>query len=163
MASSWVVSSAGTALVHATVDPNTVDAAAAVGVDVRAHVPRHLDRDILRHEGADLVLTMTRAHLRAVVALDTSWWSRTFTLKELARRAREVPPAAADETVDAWLARVSLDRRASALMKPDPIDDVDDPYGLPRRAQDEMVRELKELIDTLVGLGPWRHRFQDRR
>jgi protein-tyrosine phosphatase len=153
----WTVSSAGTALVRAVPDANTVAAAAAVGLDLQAHVPRHLDREILHRDGADLVLTMTRAHLREVVGIDTAWWPRTFTLKELARRAAQVAPAATEETIDAWLARVSAGRRAAALMKPDPQDDIDDPYGLPRRDHDEMVRDMMELIGTLAGRGPWRH------
>jgi protein-tyrosine phosphatase len=151
----WIVASAGTAPVRADVDPNTIAAAAAIGLDVRHHIARHLDREILHRDGADLVLTMTRAHLREVVGIDMSWWPRTFTLKELVRRATMTPPATPDEMLDSWLARVSAGRRASALLRPDPSDDIADPYGLPRRAHDEMVRELTELVAAFTLRVPW--------
>ena len=54
-----------------------------------------LTKEILATDGADLVLTMTREHLRHVVAMDPSAWPRTFTLKEFVRRAQSVAPATA--------------------------------------------------------------------
>jgi protein-tyrosine phosphatase len=149
------VRSAGTASIRVPLDPNTVAAAADAGLDVGEHVPRHIDRDLLQHDGADLVLTMTRSHLREVVAIDATWWSRAFTLKEIVRRASEVAPGAPDEPLGAWLDRLSVGRRAGAMLKPDRVDDVDDPYGLPRRAHVAMVQELTGLVDALVRLGPW--------
>jgi protein-tyrosine phosphatase len=152
----WSVRSAGTASFRAALDPNTVAAAADAGLDLATHVPRHLGRDVLQHDGADLVLTMTRAHLREVVAIDASWWPRAFTLKELVRRASAAPPGPAGEPLADWLGRLAVGRRAAAMLRPDPADDVDDPYGMPRRAHVEMVRQLRDLIDVLVRLGPWR-------
>ncbi len=93
----WTVTSAGTRRVDARTDINTVRAAASVGIDLNGHLPRVLDREILTTDGADLVLVMTREHVRDVVVLDRDAWSRTFTLKELVRRAQGVePPSAAD-------------------------------------------------------------------
>jgi protein-tyrosine phosphatase len=151
----WSVSSAGTSPVRVPLHPNTVAAAADARLTIGKHVPRLLDRSILRRDGADLVLTMTRAHLREVVAIDVSWWPRAFTLKELVRRASQASPAASEEPLDAWLRRLAVGRRAAAMIKPDPDDDVADPYGLPRRAHAVMVDELSGLVDTLVRLGPW--------
>ena len=68
-----------------------------------------------------------------------------------------MPPAESGEPLATWLQRVAVDRLAGALMKPDPADDVADPYGLPRRAHDRMVAEVGDLVDTIVRLGPWRH------
>ena len=107
------------------------------------------------------MLTMTRAHLRDVVALDPAWWPRTFTMKELVRRASEAAPATADEGLTSWLTRVATGRRAADLIKPDAGDDVADPYGASRSAHDAMVHELGTLVDTLVRLGPWRRRCAD--
>ncbi len=136
-------------------DPNTIRAASAAGLSLKLHASRQLGREILERDGADLVLTMTRAQLRDVIAFDPAWWSRTFTLKEIVRRASAVPPASPGEEVDAWLRRVAAGRRAAAMMKPDPTDDIDDPYGGPRPAHDAMVRELSELVGALLRLGPW--------
>jgi protein-tyrosine phosphatase len=152
----WSVRSAGTAPIRVPLDSNTLAAAAAVGLHLGEHVPRHLERDVLRRDGVDLVLTMSRAQLREVTAIDASWWPRAFTLKEIVRRASAVAPAAPDEPLATWLGRVAVGRRAAAMLKPDPADDVSDPYGLPRRAHVEMVEELSGLVDKLVRLGPWR-------
>ena len=127
----WAVRSAGTSNVRATADPNTAKAAAAVGIDVSAHTARHLDAAILREDGADLTLVMTRAHLRNVIGIDVGWWPRTFTLKELARRAGQHSPAAPGESFGSWLGRIAAGRRAGGMITPDPVDDLTDPYGLP--------------------------------
>jgi protein-tyrosine phosphatase len=151
----WAVRSAGTSSIRVPLDANTVAAAAEAGLTVGDHVPRPVDRSIVARDGADLVLTMSRAHLREVVALDPASWPRSFTLKELVRRASEVAPAAAGEPLGAWLGRLAVGRRAAAMIKPDPDDDVEDPYGLPHRAHRAMVEELSGLVDVLVRRGPW--------
>ncbi|MEJ7719990.1 MAG: hypothetical protein WKF58_05875 [Ilumatobacteraceae bacterium] len=127
----WVVSSAGTAEIEPSVDRFTVAAAARAGVDVSGHRRRTLTGDLLGTDGADLILTMTRAHLRHVAVLDPSAWTRTFTLLELARRASASAPASDDEPFAAWLGRMGAHRRASEMMRPDLPDDVADPYGGP--------------------------------
>ena len=71
------------------------------------------------------------------------------------RRASVASPAAPGEPLDAWLGRLAVGRRAADMIKPDPDDDVEDPYGLPRRAHRAMVEELSGLVDALVRLGPW--------
>ena len=72
----------------AAMDPNTRRAAVPSSASISEdHVARTLDASILAVEGHDLVLTMTREHLREVVALDPGAWPRTFTLKEIVRRA----------------------------------------------------------------------------
>ena len=65
-----------------------------------------------RPDGADLVLVMTREHVRDVVVLDRDAWSRTFTLKELVRRAQGVEPPSAADGVAGWLRRLGEGRRA---------------------------------------------------
>ncbi len=152
----WVVRSAGTSTIRAAFDQRTHIAAAALGVDLSDHVPRHLDRQVLDDDGADLVVTMTREHLRTVVAIDQGAWGRTFTLKEFVRRALEVAPATAAEDLGDWLSRVAQGRRAADMLRPDPLDDLADPYGGPQREHDAMVAEIDGLIDRLVGIGPWR-------
>jgi protein-tyrosine phosphatase len=154
----WVVRSAGASDVRAPMDHNTIAAAEAVGLDLREHAARWLTREILATDGADLVLTMTREHLRHVVALDPSVWPRTFTLKELARRARTVePPSAGSGGFTAWRDRVAAGRRAADLMTPDPADDVADPYGAPRREHERMLAVLSDVVgwaDLLVRPDP---------
>jgi protein-tyrosine phosphatase len=147
----WIVRSAGTADLRAPMDRNTIAAAAAIGLDLGDHRARHLTKEILATDGADLVLTMTREHLRHVVGMDPSAWPRTFTLKEFARRADAIRPAAVESGgVAEWLERVRADRRAADLMRPDPSDDIADPYGAPRREHDLMLTGVRGPVVVLA-------------
>ena len=104
-----VVRSAGTHGGRLTVHRDTLRAAATLGIDLSDHVPRTVERPLLNDDGADLIVAMTREHLRDVVALDPTVWGRTFTLKELVRRAGDVPPATLD--LPTWRAAVGAGRR----------------------------------------------------
>lgn len=152
----WAVRSAGCAPTGAAMDRHTIAAADAFSIDLAGHTARTLDVETLATDGADLVLTMTRQHLRAVVGVDPKTWRRTFTLKELVRRAAAGSPATEVEGFEGWLRRMAAGRRAAELMMPDPDDDVADPYGRPRRQHDTMVSEVSALVDRLVRVGPWR-------
>jgi len=152
---SWRVVSAGTAEVRAEVDKATRAAAVEVGLDVDDHIRRRVDRQLLQTEPPDLVLTMTRQHLRTVVGLDPTFWPRTFTVKELARRARELS-ARHPPSVQVWLADVHRGRRSSDLIRPDENDDVADPYGGTRDDYRRMIDEVVRAVDELVAFGPWR-------
>ena len=151
----WVVRSAGTVRTGAAMDPNTLLVARAVGLDLSAHASRALDSEILSTDGADHVLTMTREHLRVVVGIDPAVWPRAFTLKEIVRRASTIPRARPDEGLSGWLCRVAEGRLAAEMMRPDPMDDIDDPYGAPRREHERMLTEVDALVEQLVLLGPW--------
>lgn len=151
----WTVTSAGTGQYSASLDPSTVAAAAGAGIDISGHRSRVLDRDILAADGADLVLTMTRGHLPAVVTLDPGAWTRTFTLKELARRANTEIPPNPEEGFSGWLARMAAGRQAREMMRADPLDDVADPYGMPKRHHLDMVAEVSHEVDRLIKAGPW--------
>lgn len=151
----WAITSAGTGRYAAPLDPNTIRAASDVGIEVSEHRPRVLDRNILAEEGADLVLTMTRAHLPDVVGLDPAAWPRTFTLKELARRANSLEPPRTGEGFSGWLARMAEGRRARDMLHGDPLDDVADPYGLPKRHHVEMIAEVAHQVELLMQCGPW--------
>jgi protein-tyrosine phosphatase len=151
----WVATSAGTGQYTAPLDRNTIAAAADIGIDVSTHRPRALDRQMLGADGAELVLTMARAHLPAVTGLDPSAWPRTFTLKELARRAVASDPPERDEGFIGWRTRMADGRSAAAMLSPDPADDVADPYGLPLPEHVAMIAEVAAAIDQLIRWGPW--------
>jgi protein-tyrosine phosphatase len=98
---------------------------------------------------ADLVLTMERHHLREVVVLDPSAFSRSFTLKELVRRAAVVD-SSPDEPPATRLARLHLGRRPVDLLGSSRDDDVEDPTGSRFADHETMAREVSELIDRTV-------------
>lgn len=152
----WAVTSAGTAAGHAVeVDRSTRRAASRLGVHLAEHRSRQLDRDILNRDGADLVIAVAREHLRAVVAVDSAAWSRTFTLKELVRRARAAGRVTSAGSFIEWRGMMTAGRRAAELLAPDAADDVEDPYGRGRGASTAMLAEVDGLVRELAVWGPW--------
>jgi hypothetical protein len=95
---------------------------------------------------------MARLHGREAVMLNRYVFGRTYTLKELVRRAEEQGARESDETFDAWLARVGTDRTSSDQLGESDDDDIEDPVGGPARVFRRTADELDALIDRLVGL-----------
>lgn len=139
-----VVRSAGTSGGRLTVAPEVVKAAAEVGIDLSSHKSRLLTEDVAR--SADLIVAMTREHLRAVVDLDPSSWPVAFTLKELSRRSNELP--ADSLTVSEWIESLGAGRRAMDLLGESVEDDLADPYGGPYEGYRTMVAEVQRLSTT---------------
>ena len=84
--------------------------------------PRHLGApkppgDGGRSRRADLVLGMSRAHVRHAVVIAPEIWPRAFTLKELLRRGMETGPRRPGEPVADWLARVHEGRERVGLAR----------------------------------------------
>lgn len=131
--------------------PATADAQRTVdGLD--DHVSRQLSPAMV--EDASLVIGMERRHVREVVVSSPDVFGRTFTLRELVRRASAVGARGVDEgeTVDQWLARVGAGRRAGDLVGDDPADDIADPIGQPLARYRATAAELADLLDRLVAL-----------
>ena len=147
-----VVTSAGThagsVLVDSVlVDPDAVKVMEERGLDITAHTPCLLGRATVAEDGADLVVAMTRAHLRAVAVMGAGVFHRSFTAKELARRTQRVMfEWGFDEpTFGAWRDAVGDGRLARDLMGDDPSDDLADPYG-------ESLAEHRRTADELDAL-----------
>jgi protein-tyrosine phosphatase len=135
-------------------NPATADAVRAMeerGIDISAHRSRQLDLALV--EQADLVVAMTREHVREVAVLDPRLLDKTFTLKELVVLATQAGPRLPGEAVDAWLGRVAKARRRDALLGVghDPEYDVEDPIGTTleryRGTADDLDVLLRELVD----------------
>lgn len=142
------VTSAGTQRHELPVDPGAVTVMAEQGLDISVHQPRQLDRAVLEADGADLVITMTRDHLRVVATSAPGVLRRSFTAKELGRRL------AAVESID--LSRLNEGRSSRDLMGTDPDDDVADPYGqslqLHRECAAEIDHVMRIVAHCLIGL-----------
>lgn len=91
----------------------------------------------------------------SVVSLERDAWMRTFTLKELARRAKQLDPPDPAEGFAGWIKRMAAGRKAAGLLRPDPADDIADPYGLAPVYHARMVDELRDVIHQLIRWGPW--------
>ena len=123
------VSSAGFVTEDRAAEPHAVRVMADRGLDLAGHRSRLATLQILAP--ADLVIGMTREHVRQAYSLDGDALPRTFTLKEIVRRGSAVGPITGG--LDAWLADVNDGREASELLGRHEIDDVADPVGRSRR------------------------------
>jgi len=129
----------------------SVDAAAALGIDIASHRGRFLRRDDV--EEASLVLAMAREHREGVVALVPDAAERTFTLKELVRLLEALPPAVADGDPAARLgSRVAQasELRRSAFAGNRYDEDVADPLGMPTVVYEAVAGELAEWVGRLA-------------
>jgi protein-tyrosine phosphatase len=131
-ASALPVASAGTqaAIGYRIPDP-LMSRLASVGADTSPFAPRQVTAEMV--DGAELVITATRAHRAAIVELHPRAVRYTFTVRELARLAASLPPGdrAPIEPVARLRVFVTAAARArGASMPGDPTeDDVPDPYG----------------------------------
>ncbi len=153
-----VVTSAGTHAGSVRSDPEAVKAMHERGLDITAYTPRLLDRAMVIDNGADLVVAMTRGHLRAVAVMVPGVFRRSFTAKELARRTHRVMfERGLDEpTFAAWRDAVGEGRLAKDLMGDDPSDDVADPYGESLDAHRRTADELDTLMaDIARSIAAW--------
>jgi protein-tyrosine-phosphatase len=145
------VSSAGFLADDQPVAGGTLSALKKRSVSAEGLTPsRRVTPELLGH--SDLILAMARLHVREAVVLNRYVFGRTFTLKELVRRAEEQGARESDESFDAWLARVGADRTSSDHLGESDDDDVEDPVGGPARVFRRTADELDVLIDRLVGL-----------
>lgn len=103
-------------------------------------------------EQADLVIGMTREHVRHSIVMKPASWRRSFTLKELVRRGALAGARANSEVISEWLNRVGLGRERSEMIGDSPIDDVADPIGLPYAAYLATGTEIAGLIADLSNL-----------
>jgi protein-tyrosine phosphatase len=118
------------------------------GVDISDHRSRRLTREAI--VDADLVIGMARHHVREAILLDPSALSRTFTLRDLVRRASAAPPRRRDEPMATWLRRLDPARRHADLVGEAGADDIADPIGQPRDAYEACATEIEILVDALV-------------
>jgi protein-tyrosine-phosphatase len=144
------VGSAGLRLVGEPASANGVDVLAVRGLDLSGHRSRIVDRDLL--ERSDLVLAMSREHLREAVLELPDAWPRAFTLKELVRRGEMIGRRAPGESIEGWLNRAHSGRNRTDLLGSSSDDDVDDPIGLARSAYEKTADELSDLVDRLADL-----------
>jgi protein-tyrosine phosphatase len=141
------VSSAGFLAAGHPAHPDTQTVAREIGIDLSGHRSRTIDAAMLRSDGAGLVITMTRRHLREVSVMEPSVWPRAVTLRDLARR---IAAGGGD------LVSMLSSRRIRDVAADDPTDDVADPVGMPLSAHRELAAEFTSL---LTGVARWWSRY----
>ena len=144
------VHSAGTSADGRPAVREIVEVGAERGHDLQAHLSRRLSPELIR--GADLVLPLAREHLREVVVSAPEAFDRTFTPKELVRRASAAGGRRSGEPLPVFLARLHEGRTPQDLMGDDPSDDVADPIGGPRSGYERTAVELEQLALAIAAL-----------
>jgi protein-tyrosine-phosphatase len=140
-------SSAGLMYDGAPASEGAVEAMKRRGIDLSGHASRVVHPGILGE--ADLVLCMSRMHLREAIVLDRECFGRTFTVKEFVRRAEAAGPRGA-EPFAVWLARVGGGRTASDLLGDDAADEVRDPLGRSSRFYRRTADEIAKLVEQVA-------------
>ena len=120
------------------------------GLDLSAHASRVMTPDLLA--GADLVVGMERRHVREAAVLDRAVWPRSFTLRELVRRAEAAGPRPAEVDLGAWLAHLSEGRTTADHLGTSRDDEVADPIGRPLKHYRRCAEDLVDLTARLVAL-----------
>ena len=144
------VVSCGLALHGRPATDEAVESARARGADIRAHRSALIARDDVEH--ADLVIGMERQHAREAVVLDPDALAKTFTFKELVRRAELIGPRPAGEALATWLGRTGAGRRATDLLGSNPDDEVADPFRRRMAEYGACADEISALVDRLLAL-----------
>jgi protein-tyrosine phosphatase len=144
------VRSAGLLQEGAPPSPGAISALVPYGLEISGHRSHRVT--VADLTWGDLVLGMTREHVRHAVVTAPDTWPRAFTLKELVRRGEEIGPAKPGEPLADWLDRVHEGRERAALLGDSLVDDVSDPMGGPRRAYADTAALLDELTGRLAGL-----------
>ena len=120
-----------------------IDAMKGFGIDLSEHRSRRLSPYLIAE--SDLILTMTREHLREIVVEDPSALGRTFTLKEFVRRSEAAGPRSPNDDDSSYVERLAHGRRTQDLMGDSPEDDVADPMLQGDDACRDVARTLDEL------------------
>lgn len=144
------VHSAGTRATLGVAPPEVVAAADEYGVDLSDHLSRQLTDDMLA--SADVVVGMAREHVREAALTLPGAFGRTFTLRELVRRAAKVGGPGPGGSLADWVGQLSDGRTTRDLLGASRDDDVADPYGGPARGYGVAAAEIDELVVTLAGL-----------
>lgn len=131
--------------------PATADSIAVMadrGVDLGQHVSCQLTHDIVG--SANLLIGMAREHVREACVSYGALLQRSFTLKELVRRAEHSGLRQEDESLYTWLARIGYGRRPADLVGEAEFDDIADPIGKSRVHFETTADELNDLLGRFV-------------
>jgi protein-tyrosine-phosphatase len=118
-----------------------IRAAGELGVDIGAHVARHLDDPIL--DEPDLIVCMTAEQRDAIARSRPDVAGRTFTLSELVLLLEASP---ATGPIDTRVAAAAAARNGSTSRP----GDIHDPLGEPLDGYRRVAAELHELSDRLA-------------
>ena len=125
-----------------------VHALEAVGLDVRTHHSRRIDRDLVA--AADLILTAECSHVVRIAEDDSAVFAITYTLPEFVQRAEAVGARGATPTTE-WLAAIA-DGRTQASFLQHGAAEITDPTGASARIHAAVLADIAALAARLAEL-----------
>jgi protein-tyrosine-phosphatase len=121
---------------------------AELGLDLRAH-RSSLVKDVIG-TNPDLIVCMTRQHLRSTVELEPSLLARTFTLAELADLCQRHGARDKDQPLAVYLDQLRGSRKIAELARSRGPGDIPDPIGKPLPEYRRCVSQLQKLTQSIV-------------
>jgi protein-tyrosine phosphatase len=128
--------------------PEVVETMRGFGIELSEHRSRPLTPQLA--QGAQLVIGMTREHVREAVMTDPRLLDSAFTIKELARRVSAQGFRPIDTDLMQWITALVADRDVEELLGASPLDDVADPIGGPLAGYQDTAAELSALVQHIV-------------
>lgn len=117
------------------------------GIDLTAHRSTRITaRDV---HNADVILGMTREHVREIVDIDPNAWAKTYTLKDFVRRAQRVGPRRRRQRLDGWLDVVGAERTTRDVLGSNPDDEVHDPFGQRPKVWQQVIDDIDDLVSPI--------------
>ena len=112
------------------------------GVSIDDHRTLELDAELV--DWADLIIGMSREHVRETVRAFPAVADQTYTMKGFLEILPSLPPYADTES---WLsAAAALRERAEAVASPD----IDDPIGEREAAYRRVAAEIRDLVERFA-------------
>lgn len=130
-------------------DPTTLASSRLLGIQLDNHRSTRLTVDHLRAN--DLVVCMTNEHLRHSVGMFTEGWGRTFTLRDLVRRASSAGPRSGG-SFSGYIAHLHVGRSLKDAWVDGGPDDIDDPIEHSPKGHQKILETVRELTTTLGAL-----------
>lgn len=127
---------------------DAIRAAGALGADISRHRSALVREVINPHP--DLIVCMTRQHLRSTVELDPALLGTTFTLAELVRLSHEHGPRWSNESLAEYLQRIGNSRTPRGLAKLKDPGDIADPIGKSPRHYADCANSIAEALEDLL-------------
>ena len=140
----FVIASGGLLKSGYPVPRNGLTVASEIGLDLETYRSKRLNLSDLG--GWDVILTMTREHVRELVAADPTLWPRVFTIKQFRRWIQKHPPSRRAK-LGAWIDMAAAERSRYDMVGSDPDDEIEDPLHSPPEAW----RTLAAVLDSEIG------------
>lgn len=144
------VASAGFTMEDRPADRKASKAIERLGASLSGHRSRILTPEMI--DESMIVVGMVRKHIREIIDLRPDAEARSFTLKELVSRGREIGPMGDTESAYDWIERAAADRHKLVHIGAGADTDIDDPIGRSSRFFQSTAHEIDGLIGELIAL-----------